>query len=509
MTPPLPQNQPQPIRLLPPFAALLFSLHLAIAALHPTLAVLDPGTGWHLKTGAYIVGTGSIPVQDLFSWTMPDQPWVAYQWLFQAILGWLQTLGGLPLATAFGVCVYAAIPVVVFANCRDEGASAPIALLSAAAAHQVLLMHAFLRPHMFTYLFFAFFAGRLRGFERHTRAWPRLAVLPPLMVLWTNLHPAFAVGLVVTGIFLAASALPAVIRRDRESIRKTAGFAIILAVCSAASLVNPRGWHLHASITGYLNLESLKWWLEFRSPNFQEDGHPIRVFGFLLLFSLLLLGRKDARLRGAEFILLPCFLHLALASRRHVNLFVILLAPALAREVENLIRHLLPKLGAELRRSETSPRRPRSAAAWIAVIAFTFLAWGSSSNTPFRRNLDGIHLSEAAARFIESRPSEFARMFNIDSLGGSLIYRFWPAQRVFMDDRTDLYLDPFITNTYASVFYLKTNWNETLEAWRVTAVVVPSRNSLVTLLQSSIHWTPAFADEQTSIFFPATAARTP
>src|ERR1051325_333708 len=41
----------------------------------------DGDTGWHIRTGEYILKTFSVPHQDLFSFTKAGEPWFAWEWL--------------------------------------------------------------------------------------------------------------------------------------------------------------------------------------------------------------------------------------------------------------------------------------------------------------------------------------------------------------------------------------------------------------------------------------------
>src|SRR5438094_2698501 len=77
--------EPSPLRrwLAPPFTAFVFGLHLVVVLARPGGLLQDPGTGWHLVTGRYILETGTIPACDLFSFTAAGHEWINYCWLFE------------------------------------------------------------------------------------------------------------------------------------------------------------------------------------------------------------------------------------------------------------------------------------------------------------------------------------------------------------------------------------------------------------------------------------------
>src|SRR6266436_7840573 len=55
----------------------------------------DADIGWHIRTGELILATHSLPRVDPFSSTMQGQPWFAWEWLYDLVLGILYRLCGL------------------------------------------------------------------------------------------------------------------------------------------------------------------------------------------------------------------------------------------------------------------------------------------------------------------------------------------------------------------------------------------------------------------------------
>ena len=55
----------------------------------------DPDIGWHIRTGEQILITHTLPRTDPYSSTMQDQPWFAWEWLYDLVLGILHHLCGL------------------------------------------------------------------------------------------------------------------------------------------------------------------------------------------------------------------------------------------------------------------------------------------------------------------------------------------------------------------------------------------------------------------------------
>src|SRR5260370_21340943 len=68
----------------PSLADLFFPVFL-LAAFGPLRAwqglLADGDTGWHIRTGDFILETGRVPFRDLFSFSRPGQPWFAWECL--------------------------------------------------------------------------------------------------------------------------------------------------------------------------------------------------------------------------------------------------------------------------------------------------------------------------------------------------------------------------------------------------------------------------------------------
>src|ERR1700682_45090 len=55
----------------------------------------DGDTGWHIRTGDYILEHHVVPQKDFFTFTKPDEPWFAWEWLSDVIFSWIHQSWGL------------------------------------------------------------------------------------------------------------------------------------------------------------------------------------------------------------------------------------------------------------------------------------------------------------------------------------------------------------------------------------------------------------------------------
>ena len=486
--------------LAPPFTAFVFLIHPLVALCRPGGLLQDPGTGWHLVTGRLILDTGSVPARDLFSYTAAGHPWIDQSWLFDAGSALLVRLGGLPLFATVSVLVYAFIPVLVFRRAlRMRAAMAP-ALGLTVLAYLVLLSHAIARPHIVTSVFFALVLERLDDFQNGRLPARALWWLPLLALLWANLHGGFLVGFALGGIFAGVAAFRAVVFRDAEERRRALVFAAVLVAMGLATLVNPHGPRLHTAVQEYLSQRSIRYFHEFQSPDFLAGSVPVLSFEALALMLVFVLGLGGRRLPWVEMALLVFFLHQALHSARHMSLFAIVAAPIIARETTPWFEARRPALRDRWREIAREQAALRSPLVYFPALCTLFVALSLAGALPFSRTLDDLQLSRGAAEFIATHQDRFGRLFNTDGLGGSLVYRFWPGLRIFVDDRTAVYGDDFMLRRYYRVLYGQRGWRKVLEKYGVTAAVVDLGTQCAALLRTSPEWELAYEDRLNAIF---------
>ena len=68
----------------------------------------DGDTGWHIRTGQWILAHHQVPHADLFSFSRPGAPWFAWEWLWDVMFALLFRSGGLAavvLASTLVICL--------------------------------------------------------------------------------------------------------------------------------------------------------------------------------------------------------------------------------------------------------------------------------------------------------------------------------------------------------------------------------------------------------------------
>ena len=177
-------RSPAPDRAFAWAALLLGGLGTALYRITP---VFDPDAFWHLHTGRFIVATHAVPSVDRFSHTAAGRRWDFVDWLADVILyaaHRLDGLRGLIVLTAFLGGLGVAITVLRMLR----RAPPAVALALTPLVMGVGVFRVTPRPQTFT---FALFSATLLLLDRPGGAW----LVPPLLVLWQNLHSSAPLGL--------------------------------------------------------------------------------------------------------------------------------------------------------------------------------------------------------------------------------------------------------------------------------------------------------------------------
>jgi len=118
------------------FVALL--ILLACTALSMRL-LGDAGIGWHIRTGQLILATHTIPRVDPFSSSMSGQPWFAWEWLYDVLVGWLERTAGLNGVVLITAMVIAGVFSLTFRLLVWRGANVLLSLILVLLAASVSL----------------------------------------------------------------------------------------------------------------------------------------------------------------------------------------------------------------------------------------------------------------------------------------------------------------------------------------------------------------------------------
>ncbi len=483
------------------FIALLVWLFMPGGGWYGLLA--DGDTGWHIRAGEFIVQHHELPRRDLFSFSKPNQPWYAWEWLaavaFSAVWRWLG-LKGLVLFAGTVIVIYL---IVLFRHLLWRGANVFIAITVCMLVTGASNIHFLARPHIFTLLGTAVSLWILDADRRK----PGRAIwaLVPLTALWTNLHAGFLTLLVSIALYLAGGAAEALLVSHSVAVAWKAirRYALLEALCTAATLLNPYGAGLHRHLWAYLRSDWIRNAVdEFQSPKFRSEN---ALYFEILLFAGLIAAASLLRRRNVTALLMiVAWAHAALVSVRHVPLFAIVVAPVLAseatvwwewwtrlespRSVIGILNRLAADVSAGCHRLSAWPA--------LAVVLFAFPGFPGNWPRDFPEARFPVTLITRNANRLSGVDK---RIFTSDLWGGYLLYRFYPDERTFIDGRSDFY-GPDIGKVYLRASSGNPGWQRTFDDYRIAFVLAPKDWALEGVMRQAGGWRVLDEDSQAVLF---------
>jgi hypothetical protein len=466
-------------------------------------APVDTDTWWHLQAGRQTLESGRILQTDLFSHTRYGTRWVNHSWLSQVILFWLfESLSYAGLGLWIGMVVTAAFALVFLQ--MEGGVFTRAFIIILAAATSAVVWTA--RPQLLSFLLTAAVGYVLYLFK--WRGSNRLWLVPPLFVLWVNLHAGYALGFLVLAAFLAGEVLNHILAAAGEPQERTVswrGIALVAAVSLLSALllvVNPNTTRMWTYYLDTVGIGALRDFIqEWQSPDF----HPLHTqpFIWLLLLTLAAFGLSRRRVDGTDLAYVALFAYASLLAGRNLAPFALVAAPALSRHVAVIIDRWREGLSGSSGRGARAVKPPAwmLAANWgllLLVIVAALVKVYVPLEPGFNEALERERLPAAAVDWIgEHKPA--GQMLNHYNWGGYIIWRLWPEYRVFVDGRTDLFGDDILSD-YVEIQRGGPDSLYLLEQYDISFVLTDARDSLSALLDCEQGWGLAYEDELAAVW---------
>lgn len=521
MTPPA-RSSPSVLRLVLPSARDLVFLLLFWALLAGPLSnrpLADADIGWHIRAGEQILATHSLPRTDPFSSTMQGQPWLAWEWLYDLVLGSVHAAVGLNGVVWLTALIIAATFAIVLAQMLKRGAGLPLAIPLLLLAFGSSSIHLFARPHIVSWFFTLLWFLALERWEQESAPrWLRW-FFPASMMLWVNLHGGWLIGIALLAIYTITALVESwstsdAIARIRAAHRARA-MHLAFALSAVATVVNPYGLRLHAHIYRYLGDRYLMNRIdEFRSPDFH--GWAQRCFAAILVVVLVAFVGRRAKIRLSHLLVVLLAAYTGLYASRNLPvssmLLVLVAGPILWDVFASLAER--PGVWAVLRSfaARASVFAARTGAQesqlrghlWpafvvIATLATCFYGGRLGSRQIVQARFDSQRLPVAAVEYLAHERSA-QPVCSIDAWGGYLIYRLYPGGQVVIDDRHDLYGSQRFRE-YLVLMQVEPRWKEVLEKWRIQTMLLPAGSTLANLLRElPQEWQATYEDKVAVVF---------
>jgi hypothetical protein len=476
------------------FAALLLWLFAGVGG----QGLLGDGdTGWHIRTGDYILEHHAVPRKDIFTFTRPNEPWFAWEWLSEVLFARIHQAWGLKGIALLAGVVLCGTATILFCHMLWSGGNLFFSLVAAILANGASSVHFLARPHVFTFLLLALSMWLLaRDRRRPDRA---IWLLAPATAIWVNLHGGFLALIACLGLTAAGYGLQWLFSRGSGDLFFLRRYSLLTGVCSLATLVNPYGYRLHMHLVEYLRssfvMDAVQ---EFQSPSFR--GERMFQFEVLLFAGLAMAGVLLTKKRFVETLLILFWAQAALTSVRHIPIFAIVAAPILIGQLTEFwndwTRYKSSKSIAGIFRDLGSEFAAKSlrATIWAPVIVLAFAMSMSSSSAKddtwpddFPKAIFPVALFNQYSARLAPVTGQMPRIFTSDQWGDYLTYRFYPRIRIFIDGRSDLF-GAALGKEYVKLSGGNYEWEQLLERYGIEIAIVPVGWPLAELLKRNPSW---------------------
>lgn len=519
--------------------------------------------GRHIKNGEILLHSPwpekwQLLHTNFYSYTEPGHEFVNHHWLSGVIFYFIHQTSGFKGLSVFYIATVC-LAFFLFYHVAKKRAGSAVASILAVLVLPIIASRTEIRPEGFTYLLMAIFFWMLWHWRAGKINLKWLFLLPPLMLLWVNLHIGFIFGFVILGAFFLEELIKdlqfKVKNKNYKVLFYRSRLLLIVGILSAlAGLANPffiKGLLYPLNIFrayGYMIVENqsvmflerlgmgqtlyfglFKFLLGLAGASFvirfilslipserSESRNPLNLDarykmldtkdkGFLDP-SQSLLARNDRKEAGDDkrhnWKAFPYHEFLLLATAG----FLALLA---TRNFPIFGLLFLPITAANIKSLLPNFRHPayRLLPALIAVVVIifgSFRFWESYSLKKANFGLGLMPGVNAAAEFFKKEKIK-GPIFNNYDIGGYLIYELYPG-KVFTDNRPEAYSIDHFQKDYIPMQQDKVKWEELDEKYKFNVIffshrdLTPWGQAFLISTVNDPEWAPVFADQYNIIF---------
>jgi hypothetical protein len=479
--------------------AVLFILLFVMAVRVPT----DTDTWWHIRSGEYIVKNKEIPKTDPFSYTRYGHDWIDHSWGSQIVIYGVYDLFGGSTAPGdsgnIGLALYTAALATlgmafVYLMCDGNVYLRAFVVVLGAAVAAVFWSP---RPQMFSFMLGALVLYLLHLYKRERL--DRLWLIPPVMLVWANLHGGFAIGFIFMFGSIVGEVLGNLFNGDDPDVvswGRLRKMVLVALVSIPMIAINPNGIRMLGYPFRTVGIGALQDFIqEWASPNFhQVSTWPFMV---LLLGVLAAAGLSSRRIDWTDLTLVCGTALMALTAGRNIAVFAIAATPVLSHHLNVWLADRGWRMKLRRRMSRTMLIVNWTLLVLIALAGVVKIAAALNEKTV--RTAQEERFPVELAEYLNETPPP-GNMFNSYNWGGYLMFAA-PNVPVYVDGRTDLYDDAFLRQ-YLEIVFIRDRWQEALDAQHIGFVAIEGGSVLASMLRTMPDvWREQLFDGERSALF--------
>lgn len=475
---------------------------------------------FHIATGRYIVEKREIPSQDTFNFVTEENRgrfsgtilrekflmrayWLS-QVIFFYIFSWFGSWGMVVLRSLLLTITL----MLVYTGLRRSGVTELFSLSLLIPIFSVLLTkYTGERPLLFTFVIALLVFLLIEDFLRSQGK--GIYFLPFIMMLWSNLHGGYILGIVFILIYITIESSRYMLRKSVLQQNKFYLFISLLLVSVVFSSLNPNGLTVFSMFDQkynafYANIQEYQPLFEFYRKKVVNMNFAVLFIVVITAVTLLL---RSLKMRPDHLLLLVGMFVESLLHQRYFVFSATIGMVIVGGELAGFYRNLSWK------RVFFQKNIVRKAGTFAMIFSLLFFTGKTALAVRENlRNISSIHSIESgkgAVDFIEKSNLK-GRMFNMDAIGGYAIWRLYPGRQVFADTRL---LDIASLIEFSNIISANSAdvggqplWERLLGTYKVDFMVVnpfDQYGNLVPLIEAVIEnerWVMVFADRSYFIF---------
>jgi hypothetical protein len=463
----------------------------------------DPGLGWHLESGRYILDNLSIPKTDPFLASLKPRAWMAEQWLgslslysFYQLLDWW----GLYAFTII-VFIYSFLILLYKVIKNYEIALIPTSL-ACLLAFKSAQIHFILRP---VFLSFTFFILAIYLVQKILRK--KISVTLGLVLilfnfaLWANVHPSFFIGFAL----IAFEGLVSLIIKDFDRFKKA--FAIGIAALTG-SLLTPYGLKLHYNVLWLSNSFVVQFYTEWQPIKLDSSEGEF----FLIILTAIFFGLLNKKFWRADliavFLLSALLAFQTFKAVRMLPYFAISSAVLVALSLELSWRRLVSIKIFQLLKEPSKKIEYREALsnsglrAFLICIAILLICYpkfplhnGNLGQSP--KNFPVEAVQNLLTSDIDNAPKNVFHEFD---WGGYITFNGEGRIRATIDDRSILLGEKYMKN-YIKILNCEVDYKGYFEQYKINYVLVRQKSKFAKALSVDSSAKVLFEDNLAVLYF--------
>lgn len=468
------------------FPAMLGMLLVGAVFVAGSIFSVDPDLWWHIRVGQEILSTHHWPTTDPYSFTVAGQPWMAYEWLGEVLLGGIARIAGLQGLMALLIVLASAVILALYGYTTLRSGNSKAAFVTCAVLFALTTPFFSMRPQMLGYFFLIL---TLIALERFRQGKPRILwFLPLVFLLWVNTHGSFIIGLGTIFVYWLAGLkkleLGGIEARQWTAAQRTR-LELIFLLCLAVLPITPYGTRLAVypfdmALSQPVNVANIQEW----------QSMPFNLVGGKIFLGLLLgffVAQVALRLtwRAEELALFLFGTMMACLHLRFLVLFVPFFAPLLVTIFARWV-----------------PRYDRKKDIFVLNAALMALVIGSivhyfPSDAEMHKLVAKTYPADAV-QYIRRHPTP-GPMLNSYGFGGYLVWAL-PEQKVFIDGRGDVFERGGVFSDYVHIAKLEPGALAILDSYHVQFCLLERDEALTSVLSASPEWKRIYWDSVSALY---------